>query len=1063
MAPRAKLLKPAKLSRPQHQDILARERLFAWLDAHASTPVIWVVGPAGAGKTTLISSYFERRVEPVWYQVDAGDNDVSAFFSQLAMAAPVAGKQTAALPRFTPECLLDLPGFTRRFFREFFARFPESGTLIFDNQQDATAPEFNGLLREAFAEVPQTAQVVIISRVPPPPELARMQANRSLAVLDWELLRFSEDETQAMARRHGIEDLVVIAKLQAVCQGWAAGLVLLLSQQRHTLVTPSQPMDQSCETVFDYLATEVFERAAPEVQSFLLDTTFLPQMTVAMAAEISGNPHAESLLSQLHREHFFTDRRTAVAPTYQYHALFRAFLQGQVVKTLTPERQQALMRRSALLLDQDGQWDAAIHVLAQAQVWPEAVSLLMKHAQSLVMQGQTQTVLAWIDLIPGPVQVDVPWIAFWKGVCRLFMDPFSARIDLKTAYEQFQQQAEMFGQLMAAVAMVESYYLGWGRILDVEPWLDRILNLLAANPELPGREIELRAVSAAAWAMLVRRPQDAQLPQLIDRATELLEADVEVNQKLAVLCHILNYRSWLGDFPATRLLINRIDALLKDPQITPFSRAFYLGVYRAYIMTYLGSLDEVIQKVHEALDIIRTHNLYPLEAAVLIHEVFPTWLLNDWPAINRLTSEIEAKLQPQQWVERCFFLHQRATTELVCGQPQRAVEFARQARAVAVEQGLTIAVAWCDVSLAICAIELGDSCAALEHLVRTHILDGMGSQLFRYEFGLVEADARWQLGERGQSTALLRECLAIGRKGDFGITKFWVPTQISRFCAMALETGIEVEYVHRLIREHKLLPPSPDVEHWPWPVKIYTLGRFVVLRDGAPLASTGKAQHRLLDFLQALIALGSRNVSAATLAETLWPGTDADSAMSTLGSTLHRVRKLLGDADVVTLSNGVVSLDARRCWVDVWAFERGVARIAAPGADLPQSDLDALQEQVLRLYQGPFLNRESELTWMLAMRERLRNRFHQAIAKLGGSRERAQSLEIAAELYQRALEIDDRSEDIYRRLMTAQAHLGRTAEGLTTYERCRRMLADTFGGKPSRVTEALRTQLAGGG
>jgi ATP/maltotriose-dependent transcriptional regulator MalT/DNA-binding SARP family transcriptional activator len=1061
--------KLAKLSSPRIHGAVTRERLFAWMDSQNSSPVIWIVGPAGAGKTTLIASYLSaRKLLPIWYQIDAGDADPSAFFAMLAQALPAAAKRkTPLLPKLTPEYLLDLPGFARRYFRSFFAKIRGSCTLVFDNHQDAAAPVFNTVLREAFTEMPSGNRAVIISRVPPPPELARLQVNGGLAVLDWGRLRFTPEETHAIARTYAIDEMTVIADLQRTCDGWAAGIVLFLENARRARVTANVPSNQPYQTVFDYLATEVFERAEPQVRAFLRHTALLPHMTAAMAQEVSGDTSAERVLARLYREHFFTDRRDASEVTYQYHALFREFLKARLAQDLTPEERQALFRKSAAVLTGDGQTNAAIDLLVEAQAWPEAVQILLQHAKSRVEQGQFQTLQAWINRIPEAVQTEVPWIGFWKGVCTLFQDPPAARRDLKIAYEQFAKQGDGLGKMMAAIATIESYYLGWERIREIGPWVDIMLDLLAQNLSFPAPEIELRAVSATAWALLFSRPQEPRLHSLMARASALLETDIEVNQKLAAYCQVLNYHSWLGHWANTHLLVNHIDTLLAHPGVTPFNRAFYLGVYRAYIMTYLSAPDEAIRGVHEALDIVRDHGLYPLEAALLIHEVFPTWLRNDWQALEKLTGEIETKLQPNQSVERCFFLHQRATMELQRGGADRAAGYARSARAVAVEHGITFAIAWCDASLALCAVEQGDPKAALEHLAGTHILDGTRSRLFRFEFGLIEADIRWQLDERDASLALLRECFAIGREESLYVTKFWLPARLSRLCTIALEAGIEVEYTQRLIRERGLLPPSPEVEHWPWPVKIYTLGRFAVLHDNTPLASTGKSQHRLLDFLQVLIALGGRSVSAATLAETLWPGTDADSALSTLGSTLHRARKLLGDAEAITMSNGVVSINARRCWVDAWAFERRTAQLAVPTTartkELTGAELDALQEQVLRLYTGPFLMGEAELTWMLGMRERLRDRFHGAVAILGDHRERAQDWRGAADLYQRALDTDNRSEEIYRRLLTLQARLGRGAEGLRTYERCRCMLAEDFGGKPSRAIEALREDLVGGG
>lgn len=114
----------SKITRPAVSDILQRERLFLLLDEARSGSVTWLCAPAGSGKTTLVASWLASRKLPcLWYQVDEGDGDLATFFYYMGLAGKKAApKHKKPLPLLTPEYLLGIQTFTKRYFEDLYGR-----------------------------------------------------------------------------------------------------------------------------------------------------------------------------------------------------------------------------------------------------------------------------------------------------------------------------------------------------------------------------------------------------------------------------------------------------------------------------------------------------------------------------------------------------------------------------------------------------------------------------------------------------------------------------------------------------------------------------------------------------------------------------------------------------------------------------------------------------------------------------------------------------------------------------------------------------------------------------
>jgi len=98
-------IQPGKVQAPALRDeTLARTRLLDWLDVKIHSRVVFVIGDAGYGKTTLLADFARRtRLRTLWYRIDEEDRDWVGFLSHLVASGrehdPGFAPSTSALLR----------------------------------------------------------------------------------------------------------------------------------------------------------------------------------------------------------------------------------------------------------------------------------------------------------------------------------------------------------------------------------------------------------------------------------------------------------------------------------------------------------------------------------------------------------------------------------------------------------------------------------------------------------------------------------------------------------------------------------------------------------------------------------------------------------------------------------------------------------------------------------------------------------------------------------------------------------------------------------------------------
>jgi len=340
------------------------------------------------------------------------------------------------------------------------------------------------------------------------------------------------------------------------------------------------------------------------------------------------------------------------------------------------------------------------------------------------------------------------------------------------------------------------------------------------------------------------------------------------------------------------------------------------------------------------------------------------------------------------------------------------------------------------------------------------LAERLGGPWVTVSTSLTEAHLAAEAGDKAERRAALTRGLAEARSRG---QRLWLGQRRSvatDLMATAICDGVEGEEARGWVRGWELPPPPPPrrVAAWPWPVRIETLGRFRVVRDGVAVTLVSAGQRRPLDLLRALLACGGHAVRRERLADLLWPEADGDASQRVFATTLHRLRRLLGDGALVAPRDGTVGLDPSRVWVDAWVAEEGLEPLLTRGrrrGGLCDRRQVEAAEGAIDLYRGVFLRATGGESWLLAPRERLHGRVVRAVERVGGFWEGEGELARAIATYERGLEVDELEESFYQGVIRSWLALDRRSKAVVAYRRCEVALGEGLGVEPSRETEAL--------
>ena len=1058
-----------QITRPMLAQVFPRNRLFDLLDHALERSVIWISGAPGYGKTTLVSSYIEARKLPcLWYEIDGNDADTEPFFYSMAQTAEKIRFCSSSQPLNFWDRAEEIPPTSPQSSETFCDPKNTRQLVVFDDYQRMPPDSrFHEHIRSSMSRIPERVHLIFISRKPPPPAMIQMLVTHQMEVTGGNALRLSGEESYAIIQLRMGKALPkeIMHHLYAMTDGWIAGLVLMLFKAK-TEGGDCQWLGQHIpEEIFDYFSNEIFEKADDEVQDFLLRTAFLPRMTPAMPQKLTGHPHSRRVLSEFNRNHYFTDKFFRSEVIYQYHPLFRAFLMRRAKAQLSPKKLAILYRDTATLLDEAAQAKDAAELLHDVGDWHALVQLTLKHAPFALAKGRNRLLEKSLQAFPERFVEKTPWLLYWMAACRLPFDPAQSRNCFESAFEQFRCQDDLAGVLLAWSGIIDAIGYGIGGIEQFDRWIRIIDEMMADTEAFPSDEIKARVESRMLAALVLSQPPRHSRIEALAAQMRSSGDCRHSNDRIQALFHLALYRIFMGDFGKADEDIRILRQMAQCRNILPLAR-LRIGCAEAMYYQFMGMHEECCDVVSDCLELSQRSGLHIMDCILMGQSVSSVLNANEPATARSLLKKMNAVLSLRQPWEKSHYHFLKAREALFLGYLRKAASHANMALDLAASVGSLFPLGFCHLINARILHELGNKADASQHLRHaSDIARQTRSQLL--EFNALMTEALFGINQKEEPPNLwpLREALSIGKTRGYLDTFLDRPDVTTKLCIRALDAGIATDYVQHLIRKHRLLPHNTPLylDNWPWAVKIFTLGRFSVVREGKPVQFSGKASQKPLTMLKTLIALGGREVRGDSISDALWPDADGDMAHKSFATTLHRLRRLLGDRKVIRLRDGRLTMDQRYCWVDAWAFERtfGTADIFwRKGAEGGQvADAVDLTRKAIDIYKVSFLARESRSPWAISLRERLRSKFSRGVRKLGHYWEQHGHWEKAVECYQRGLEVESLAEEFCRKLMVCYHRLDRRADALFVYDCCQQMLAAAFGIEPCPETKAIQKAL----
>lgn len=389
----------SKITIPQTvPNAIERNKLISILSNNRMKRLILVKAPAGYGKTTLLSQWFDQISEHVaWFSIDCSDNEPKRFLKYLIHTLSVSDIEQKVSPLIDNSCpyefIVDALLYELELYRNNIH-------IVFDRFDIIQNRSIHKILIRLIEYLPNNVRIYVTTRT-----------NLSLPFTLWRMkewmlevgrneLSFDFEEIQKIFAIHSFENQTNLLKQILIrTEGCPAFIQLILFASDSLLEEESSDklIDNASSFIYEYFIQETLDPLPLPTQDFLIRTSILNRLEPDVCNKITNRSDSLNILIQLENNGIYVVSSKEQQPIYRYHILFKEALQQELRVRYSRDKIISIYRDAATILCEKGDNVLAIGLAINGELYEMAHEWIQTYLVEIFAEGQTELFGQWVQ------------------------------------------------------------------------------------------------------------------------------------------------------------------------------------------------------------------------------------------------------------------------------------------------------------------------------------------------------------------------------------------------------------------------------------------------------------------------------------------------------------------------------------------------------------------------------------------------------------------------------------------------------------------------------------------